>query len=152
MIGFQQRTLIHAPIQRCFDLARSIDVHLEANSKYREQTISKGLASLGQRIIWRARHFGIWQTLTSEMTACRPPAHFQNTMRAGVFKSMQADHYFRTMSSGATEMVDHFRVTAPYHLLGRLAELLALHRYLAAINRHRCQVIKEIAESTNGPS
>ena len=32
----------------------------------------------------------------------QPPTYFQATMVKGIFRSMQADHYFRTLPSGAT--------------------------------------------------
>ena len=154
MIRIQETTVIDAPIQRCFDLARNVEVHLIANVHSGEQAlavgeITSGFVGLGQKVTWRAKHFGMWQDLTSEMTAFRPPFFFQNTMLSGAFRSMQADHYFRSMFSGATEMVDRFRIAAAIPLAGRLAETLVLRRYMSTLNRRRCQVIKEIAESAD---
>jgi hypothetical protein len=60
---------------------------------------------------------------------------------------MQADHYFRTLPSGATEMKDRFLVAPPLPILGPLAEALFLRRYLLALLRERNTVIKQIAES-----
>jgi hypothetical protein len=68
-------------------------------------------------------------------------------MVKGIFRSMQADHYFRTLPSGATEMKDLFRVAAPLPILGSLAETLFLRRYMLALLRERNAVIKQIAES-----
>ena len=77
----------------------------------------------------------------------QPPTYFQATMVEGIFRSMQADHYFRTLPSGATEMKDLFRVAAPLPLLGPVAELLFLRRYMRALLIERNAVIKQIAES-----
>jgi hypothetical protein len=154
MIQLEEITIIEAPIQRCFDLSRSVEVHLLANIHSGEQAlaiggITSGLVELTQQVTWRAKHFGVWQNLTSEYTAMRPPTYFQATMTKGIFRSMQADHYFRTLPSGATEMRDDFRVAASIPLLGPLAETLFLRRYMLALLRERNAVIKQLAESND---
>ena len=152
MIRLEEVTVVEAPIERCFDLARSVEVHLVANIHSGEQAlaigdITSGLPELSQQVTWRAKHFGFWQNLTSRFTAMRPPTYFQATMVEGIFRSMQADHYFRTLPSGATEMKDLFRVVAPLPVFGPLAETLFLRRYMLRLLRERNAVIKRIAES-----
>lgn len=154
MIRLQETTVIDAPIQRCFDLARSVDVHLIANIHSGEQALAvggttSGLVSLGQKVTWRAKHFGVWHNLTSETTILEPPSHFQVTMIHGIFRFMQADHLFRTVPSRATEMRNIFAIAAPLPLLGPLAEVLFLRRYMLALVRERNAVIKQIAESSD---
>jgi len=153
MIRLQETTVIDAPIQRCFDLARSVEVHLIANVHSGEQAlavgeITSGLVGLGQNVTWRAKHFGIWHNLTSETTALEAPSHFQVTMIQGIFRFMQADHLFRSLPSGATEMTDIFAIAAPLPLLGPLSEVLFLRRYMLALVHERNAVIKQIAESS----
>ncbi len=154
MICLEEITVIDAPIDRCFDLSRSVEVHLVANIHSGEQAlaiggITSGLPELSQQVTWRAKHFGVWQNLTSKFTAMQPPTYFQATMVKGIFRSMQADHYFRTLPSGATEMKDLFRVAAPLPVLGPLAEAVFLRRYMLALLRERNTVIKQIAESND---
>jgi hypothetical protein len=60
MIKLEETTVIDAPIQRCFDLARSVEVHLIGNVHSGEQAlavggITSGLVGLGQQVTWRAR-------------------------------------------------------------------------------------------------
>jgi hypothetical protein len=86
--------------------------------------------------------------LTSETTALVPPFRFQVTMIQGIFRIMQADHLFRALPSGATEMKDIFAIAAPLLLLGPLAEVLFLRRYMLALVHERNAVIKQIAESS----
>ena len=152
MIHLEETTIMNAPIQRCFDLSRSVEVHLVANVHCSEQAVAaagvtSGLVGLSQQVTWRAKHFGVWHSLTSQTTALESPAHFQVTMTRGIFRSIQADHLFRCLPSGATEMKDIFRVAAPLPLLGRLAETLFLRRYMLVLLRERNAVIKRIAES-----
>jgi hypothetical protein len=70
-------------------------------------------------------------------------------MNKGIFRSMQADHLFRTLPSGKTEMTDHFRIASPPPTLGLLAEKLFLRRYMLALIRERNAVIKRLAESSD---
>jgi ligand-binding SRPBCC domain-containing protein len=102
---------------------------------------------MGQRVTWRARHFGVRQRLTSEITAMDAPNYFQDTMVSGAFRSMQHDHYFRTLEGGGTEMRDVFCFAAPLGVLGRVAEVLVLRRYMAALLHERNEVVKRVAES-----
>ena len=153
MIRLDEITLIHAPIQRCFDLARSVEVHLLANVHSGEQALAtggiiSGLVGLNQQVTWRAKRFGVWQNLTSRTTALQTPTYLQVTMVEGIFRSMQADHHFRSLPSGATEMRDLFRIAAPLPVLGAIAELLFLRRYMLALLRERNAVIQRVAESS----
>lgn len=110
--------------------------------------VNSGLIAMGQRVTWRAKHFGIRQNLTSEITALRRPSFFQDTMIQGAFRFMQHDHFFRRLSSGGTEMRDVFSFTAPVPVLGRLAEIAFLRRYMQALLGERNTVLQEIAESS----
>jgi ligand-binding SRPBCC domain-containing protein len=152
MVTIDERTAIRAPIERCFDLARSVEVHLAGNIHCVEAAVATagvttGLIGIGQRVNWRAKHFGVWQNLTSEITAVDRPGYFQDTMIEGAFRFMQHDHFFRALSPDETEMRDVFRFAAPLPLLGRLAEIALLRRYMRALLRERNAVVKEIAES-----
>jgi hypothetical protein len=153
MIRLEETTILDAPIERCFELSRSVEVHLLSNVHSGEQAlatkgITSGLVGLNEQVTWRAKHFGVWQNLTSRVTALESPFYFQVTMVEGIFRFMQADHRFRSLASGATELIDQFTISAPLPLFGRLAEVLFLRRYMLALVRERNAVIKRIAESS----
>jgi ligand-binding SRPBCC domain-containing protein len=152
MVTLEELTVIEAPLALCFDLARSVEVHLAGNTHFGETAVAtggvtSGLLSLGQRVTWQARHFWMRQRLTGEITAMQPPMYFQDTMITGAFQLMNHDHFFRALSAGRTEMRDVFRFAAPFPILGRIAEALVLKRYMRALLRERNAVIKEVAES-----
>jgi hypothetical protein len=154
MIRLQETTPIDAPIQRCFDLSRSVEVHLLSNVHSGEQALAlggktSGLVGLYEEVTWRAKHFGVWHNLTSKTTAMKPPFYFQVTMVRGIFRYMQADHLFESLESGGTAMKDVFSIAAPLPLLGPLAETLFLRRYMLALLRERNAVIKHVAESSD---
>jgi len=152
MMRFEETTLIEAPIDRVFDLSRSVEVHLFANVHDNEQAlaiggVTTGLIDLGQQVTWRAKHFGFWHNLTSETTAMEAPTYFQVTMVKGIFRFMQADHRLRSLPSGVTELTDIFAIAAPLPILGPIAEGLFLRRYMMKLNRERNAAIKQLAES-----
>jgi hypothetical protein len=153
MIRLEETTLIEAPIERCFDLSRSVEVHLLSNVHSGEQAlavggVTSGLVGLSEQVTWRAKHFGIWHNLTSKVTAMESPRYFQVTMIRGIFRFIQADHLFESLESGGTEMKDVFSIAAPLPLLGPLAEALFLRSYMLALLRERNAVIKRVAESS----
>jgi ligand-binding SRPBCC domain-containing protein len=155
MVTLNELTVIRAPIARCFDLARSVEVHLAGNVHWGEAAVAEGgitsgLVGRGQRVTWRAKHFAVWQRLTSEITAMDRPVYFQDTMIEGPFRFMQHNHTFRTLSSEMTEMGDVFRFAAPLPILGRLAEILVLRRYMQSLLRERIAALKTIAEYGTG--
>src|SRR6202012_5794050 len=142
MIHFEEITWIDAPIDRVFDLSRSVDVHLLANVHENEQALAvggltTGLVGLGEQVTWRAKHFGLWHDLTSKATVVESPTYFQVTMVKGIFRSMQADHQLRVLPSGITELRDIFKIAAPLPIIGPIAEALFLRRYMISLNRER---------------
>jgi len=152
MTRLEEVTLIDAPIARCFDLARSVEVHVRGNVHFGEQAVplggkTEGLMGLGDCVTWRARHFGVRQQLTSQITQFDAPHAFQDTMLRGAFAWMQHDHFFLQLENGWTEMRDVFRFAAPIPILGLLAERLVLERYMRGLLRERNAVIKRVAES-----
>lgn len=152
MVTIEETTLLHAPIQRCFDLARSVEVHVLGNIHFQESATAvggrtTGLIELGERVTWRAKHFWVWHELTSEIVCLQNPRYFRDVMVRGIFRSMTHDHYFRQLAGGQTEMRDVFTFAAPLPLLGRVAEAMFLGRYMRQLLRERNEVIRQVAES-----
>ena len=143
-------TPINAPPDRCFDLARSVDVHCLSAGGTKEEAVAgrtSGLLEMGEEVTWRGRHFGITQDLTSAITAFDPPHYFQDRMVRGAFRFLEHDHHFVPDGSGGTTMIDELRFAAPFGPLGWIAERLFLARYLTGFLVERNRVVKELAES-----
>jgi ligand-binding SRPBCC domain-containing protein len=143
-------TTIRAPIERVFDLARSVDAHLASTDGTAEAAVAgrtSGLLELGDTVTWRARHFGVTQHLTSLMTAFDRPHHFQDRMVRGVFRSFEHDHYFRQLADGEIEMFEVLRFAAPPPGLGWLVERLVLGPHFRRFLRTRNVILKRIAET-----
>jgi ligand-binding SRPBCC domain-containing protein len=142
-------TVIDAPRERVFDLARSIDAHQDTAAATGEKAIAgvtSGLLELNEEVTWQARHFGVVQRLKVKMTRLDRPAYFQDVMREGAFRSMRHDHTFEDLD-GRTVMRDRFEFAAPLGLLGRLAEGLFLTSYMRRFLVERNAVLKRTAES-----
>lgn len=142
-------TKIAAPRERVFDLSRSIDLHAESMSHSREYPVAgvtSGLIREGQSVTWRARHFGIWFSLTSRIVSVERPAYFRDSMVSGPFKHFDHDHHFQVHGTG-TVMRDLFDYTSPFGLLGRLVDRAVLSRYMQNLLLRRNAVIKSVAES-----
>jgi ligand-binding SRPBCC domain-containing protein len=140
---------IRAPIDRVFDLARSVDLHLKSAGSTGETAVAgrtSGLLELGQEVTWRGRHFGIWQNLTSRITQMSRPGHFRDSMVEGTFNRLDHDHFF-TFQGDVTMMKDVFDFTSPLGVLGRVANALFLEAYMRRFLTERNQVIKRAAES-----
>ena len=142
-------TEIRAPIERVFNLSRSIDLHRVSMAGRHEEAIAgvtTGLIGLGESVTWRARHFGVVQRLTTRITAFDRPRHFRDEMVSGAFARFHHDHRFEPIPGG-TRMTDVFDYASPLGALGRIADALFLASYMRSLLAERNRVIKEVAES-----
>ncbi|MDB6026907.1 MAG: cell division protein [Verrucomicrobiales bacterium] len=149
MPAFRVQTLIAAPRERVFDLARSIDAHQHSTAGTQERAVdgvTKGLISLNEEVTWEAKHFGIKQRLRVKITEMERPARFQDVMITGAFKRMSHDHEFIEQPSG-TLMVDRFDFASPFGPLGKLADRMFLLEYMRGFIIKRNAVLKQLAES-----
>lgn len=143
-------TIVSAPIERVFDLSRSIDLHTKSASKSGEEAIggrTGGLIDLNETVTWRATHLGVRQTLTSKITQFDRPFHFRDSMVRGIFKRIDHDHFFEEIADGKTLMRDRFDYDAPLWILGKIADILFLEKYMTDFLIERNRLIKTTAES-----
>jgi ligand-binding SRPBCC domain-containing protein len=143
-------TRIAAPPERCFDLARSVDLHVRSTSATGERAVAgktSGLLELGDEVTWRARHFRVRQSLSGRISAYDRPRYFQDTMIRGAFSHLRHDHFFEP-AGGGTLMRDVFEYAAPLGLIGRLAERLFLTAYMRRFLEARNRELKTVAESS----
>lgn len=144
-------THVAAPVERCFDLSRSIDLHQHSLGTSGERAVEgvlTGLINLGESVTWEARHFGLQQRLTSRITAYERPRHFRDSMVAGAFARFDHDHWFEPDETGGTVMRDVFDYAAPLGMLGWIAETVFLTRYMRRLLAERNAVVKRVAESS----
>ena len=143
------KTEIKADLETVFDLSRSIDLHKISTEQTNERAIAgrtEGLIGLGETVTWRAKHFGVYQNLTSRVTKYDRPNYFVDEMVSGAFKRFRHEHHFSELSD-RTLMTDLFDYTSPFGLLGKLADKLILKEYMTELLTIRNRTIKNFAES-----
>ncbi|MBO9728920.1 MAG: SRPBCC family protein [Chitinophaga sp.] len=142
-------TVIHAPLDRVFDLSRSITLHKRSMSHRQEEAIkgrTNGLISYNETVTWRAKHLGKVRELTTKITAMRQNEFFSDEMTAGDFTHMNHEHHFKEIGNG-TVMIDIMDFGTPYGWFGRVFERFYLCKYMTKLLQERNNAIKDYAES-----
>lgn len=143
------QTSIYAPLEICFDLSRSIDLHKISTAHTNENAIdgtTEGLINLDEFVTWQAKHFGVTQKLTAKITVYDRPFHFRDEQQKGAFKYLIHDHYFEVLDDTVI-MKDIFNFQSPYGFLGRIIDKIMLTNYLRKLLLTRNAIIKEYAET-----
>ncbi|MFT3826290.1 MAG: SRPBCC family protein [Chitinophagaceae bacterium] len=142
-------TFIAAPVERVFDLSRSIDLHKKSLSKTNEKAVAgttSGLINLNETVTWKAKHLMKERVMKMKITAMQRPLSFTDEMLQGDFKSIKHEHHFKQIANG-TLMIDLFSFETPYGAIGKLVSNLYLTKYLHQLLTVRNLAIKEYAES-----
>jgi ligand-binding SRPBCC domain-containing protein len=143
------KTRVNAPVERCFGLARDLDLHARTMKHTGETAIAgvtSGLIGSGEEVTWRARHFGFWHEHRSRIEAFDRPRHFRDVMVEERFASFAHDHDFEAIPDG-TLMRDVLVFRSPFGLIGRFVDWLVLTRYLTKLLRERNAAIASAAVS-----
>lgn len=146
-------TEIHAPIERCFDLCRDLELHTRTVAHTRERLVGgkqTGLAEEGDTLIFEAVHLGVRQRLTSRITEVDSPVFFADESLSGAFRSLRHEHRFteiQTATGPVTLMRDRLEWTSPLGLLGHLADVLFLRRYMLRFLALRNRNLKTAIEA-----
>jgi len=149
MTVIEIETEIEADINKCFDLTRDIDIHKLSTEKTNEKAIAgrtSGLCELGDKITWEAKHFGIRQRLSVEITKFNKPYFFEDKMTKGAFKAMRHEHHFKEIN-GRTLMTDKFEYQVPFGAIGQIFDRIILKSYMTKFLVTRNKMIKQIAEN-----
>jgi ligand-binding SRPBCC domain-containing protein len=150
MISLWTDTVILAPAERCFDLARSVDLHAASASVIQGKALAgrtSGLSALGDRTTWSARFFGMRFSLTTRITAFDRPRSFSDVICAGLFTHFGHVYTFQPTGVGRTLMTDEFSFQSPFGILGAAFDTLILRRRMRTVMDSRARCVKRVAES-----
>ena len=142
-------TFIIAPVDRVFDLSRSINLHKISLAETNEKAIAgvlSGLINENETVTWQARHLFKIRRFTSRISAMQIPDYFIDEMVKGDFKSFRHEHHFKGIENG-TIMIDRVNFETPYGFIGKWLNAFYLKRYMEKMIVARNRVIKEYAES-----
>ncbi|WP_159020991.1 SRPBCC family protein [Algibacter sp. L3A6] len=143
------QTKIKATRNIVFDLSRSIDLHKISTEHTNEEAIAgktSGLIGMNESVTWRAKHFGVYQNLTSKITEYNRPKYFTDQMVKGAFKEFKHEHHFEELND-ETLMTDLFYYKSPFGMLGEIADKLFLKKYMIELLTERNRIVKQFAES-----
>ncbi len=142
-------SFIAAPVNRVFDLSRSINLHQISTVDTNEKAIAgtmNGLINKDETVTWQARHLFKTRQFTSKITAMKSPVFFIDEMIRGDFKSFHHEHHFKATDNG-TIVIDILRFETPYRIFGKLLNSIFLKSYLEKLLLKRNGVIKNYAET-----
>jgi ligand-binding SRPBCC domain-containing protein len=140
---------IDAPVERCFLLSLSVDLHVATARSTLDKTVAgvtEGTIGEGDTLTFKGLHFGVRWRHTSLIETLRPHSYYRDVMIAGPFQHFEHDHHFAPMDDG-TRMRDEIRFSASRGLLGQLRTRMFLRKRLKAFLMERNSMIKRIAES-----
>ena len=149
MSVIELETWINAIPEICYKLSLNVDLHKLSASSTGEHIVDgirSGTMKEGDFVTWKAKHFGIWQTLSTKITQEIKYGYFADEMIDGPFKSMRHEHFF-TVSSDGTIMKDVFRFESPLGIFGKLFNVVILNNYMREFLIERNRKLKEVAES-----
>lgn len=142
-------TFIAAPVERVFNLSRSIELHKKAMTHTGEQAVAgttMGLIGLHETVTWKAKHLYKTRIMKVKVTAMEQPFSFTDEMVEGAFKSMKHEHHFKPIENG-TLAIDIFSFETPYGAIGKMINTFYLRRYMEQLLQLRNKMIREYAES-----
>lgn len=142
-------SFIAAPVDRVFDLSRSINLHrisTEATNEKAIDGVMNGLISKNETVTWQAKHLFKTRQFTAKITEMNSPYFFVDEMIQGDFKSFYHEHHFKATENG-TIMIDLLNFETPYGTIGKIINMLFLRSYLEKFLIKRNEVIKDYAET-----
>ena len=143
-------TLIVAPPEVVFDLARDVSVHVESAAFSRERAVApgrtEGLLEVGDIVTFEGVHFFLRLRFTVRIVELVRPHLFVDELERSAFRKLRHLHEFEERD-GATLMRDTLDWTSPFGLLGRIADVLFVTRHMRRFVRRKQLALKRVAES-----
>ncbi len=142
-------SFIAAPIERVFDLSRSISLHQISTASTNEKAIAgtmNGLINKNETVTWQAKHLFKTRRFTSKITEMQSPDFFIDEMIKGDFVSFHHQHHFKAAENG-TIVIDLISFESPYGVIGKIANNLFLTAYIKKFLIKRNTMIKDYAET-----
>lgn len=149
MASIHLTTFVAAPIERVFDLSRSIDLHKKSMSKIKEEAVSGvtfGLINIDETVTWKAKVLLKNRYLRVKITEMNRPHSFTDISVSGALKNMKHEHHFKSIQNG-TLMIDIFNYSLGYGSLGKFVNSIYVGRFLEKLFEQRNAIIKEYAET-----
>ncbi|WP_299767824.1 SRPBCC family protein [uncultured Dokdonia sp.] len=141
-------TKIHSTVEEAFQLSLDIDFHKKTASQTNEEAIAgvtSGIIKHNETVTWRGKHFGVFLTHTSIISAYEASSYFVDEMIEGRFKSFRHQHYFEQKEE-SVHMKDVITYQTPYGIFGKLFDKLLLKKHLTSFIENRNSILKKELE------
>lgn len=135
-------TFINAPIELCFDLSRSVDMHSDPPVG----GVMSGLMELDDIVASESVHMGRKRPLASRISKMERPYHFTDVLIRGNFRKLVHEHTFQE-KDGGTLLIENFEFSSPGGAASWLLDNLLLKSYMRNVMIKRNAHLKHIAES-----
>ena len=142
-------TKINSTIEKAFQLSLDIDFHKKTASQTNEEAIAgvtSGIIKYNETVTWRGKHFGVFLTHTSIISAYDAPTYFVDEMIDGRFKSFRHQHYFEQKKDGV-HMKDVITYQTPYGVFVKLFDRLLLKKHMKDFIVNRNSILKKELEN-----
>lgn len=142
-------TFINAPIERVFNLSRSLTLSKMAFKSAKEQLLSSSAANMvgaGETITLRAKHLGKTREITARVTDFTLPDGYTEEQIKGDLKSFRHEYHFKKVENG-TIMIDLVEYDGPRDLAGSIAGKFFLKSYFENNVKKKNDLIRQYAES-----
>ncbi len=142
-------TFVEAPIERVFDLSRSMNLYRKSMQFINGHAVAgtmSGLINEGDTITWKAKYLYKIRVFKMGITDMKPYSFFSEKMIKGDLASLKHEHHFKSIENG-TIMIDQLNFEIRYGFAGRLINKLFLTNYIKHLLEHRNEIIKTYAES-----
>ena len=149
MITIRHEVRVGAPAARCFDLARSVDLHVDSSGAIAARAVAgrtHGLSGDGDQTTWSARFFGVRFAMATRVGDFAPPVAFGDRLTRGLLRRFAHVYRFTPRPDGGCAMSDELMVEAPFGPLGWAFERLYLARKMRTLVRRRLEHIRRVAE------
>jgi ligand-binding SRPBCC domain-containing protein len=129
---FERTTQLDASPEEAFSLSLSVNFHLQSFAASGERLVnqlSSDQLGLNDVVTWKARHFGIWWTMSSVICEYDRPRFFVDEQTKGPFKRFRHEHRFESTETGSV-LHDVVELEAPLSPIGSLVQRIILNRYI----------------------
>ncbi len=143
----ENEILIHAPIERCFQLSTSIALVERVLGMRPVRGRTAGFVTAGDTVLWKGWQLGLPQIHESLIERFHAPVFFRDKMIAGRFRSFQHDHRFEEQQNGTTRLHDTLRFSMPLGWAGAVVGRLVMMPHIRRLLRRRFHLLKHLAET-----
>ncbi|HEX7190795.1 MAG TPA: SRPBCC family protein [Thermoanaerobaculia bacterium] len=142
-------TVIVAPREVVFDLARDVSAHAASAAFTRERAVppgrTQGRLELGDTVTFEGMHFLLCLRFTARIVEFDRPVRFVDELVRSSFRRLRHEHLFEEQGA-ATIMRDTLEWVSPYGFLGRIADALFVTAHMRSFVTRKQLALKEIAE------